>query len=488
MIEFTGERVVPGQVDVDLWNEHLARYTFAARLAAGKKVLDAGCGTGYGSAVLAQRAASVTGLDIAPEAIAYARENYGASGALFVEGSCLAMPLPEAAFDLVVSFEVIEHLADWKAFLGECKRVLAPGGVLLLSTPNREYYLEARRRSGPNPFHTHEFDYDELSSVLAALFSQVHVYVQNHVDGIALQPISVNGAGQPELLQAGPPAEPRVAHFFLAVCSSSLDPAPPALIYIPSTANVLHERELHINKLEVDVEGLREEKQRMVEMFRVQETALEEANHWSRDLDAKLGQANERIMQLQAELQQMATGYQAQIATLDTENRTKTEWALQLDKRLAAANERILELQSELEARDRLARDLDQQIASTSARITGLQSELEQLAATYGAKLSLLETEACARSEWGQRLTSDLEESNRKVQALEESVAGYAGKVAELEQENNAKTKWARGLEAELEARTKWALDMETQLKCVSASRWVRLGNRIGLGPRLGGN
>ena len=74
--EFTGERVVPGQVDVDLWNEHIARYAFAARLCRNRRVLDAGCGTGYGSAELALNAQLVTGIDVSAEALAYAAENF----------------------------------------------------------------------------------------------------------------------------------------------------------------------------------------------------------------------------------------------------------------------------------------------------------------------------------------------------------------------------------------------------------------------------
>mgnify|MGYP003623051184 CR=1 FL=1 len=70
MPEFTGERLIPGEVDIDLLNEHMARYNFAARLTRGKRVLDAGCGTGYGSLELARMAARVTGIDIAPEAAA----------------------------------------------------------------------------------------------------------------------------------------------------------------------------------------------------------------------------------------------------------------------------------------------------------------------------------------------------------------------------------------------------------------------------------
>jgi ubiquinone/menaquinone biosynthesis C-methylase UbiE len=76
LAEFTGERVIPGQVDRDLWNEHFARYLFAARLCRHKRVLDLACGTGYGAAGLAQTASQVVGLDYSTDALAYAKEEY----------------------------------------------------------------------------------------------------------------------------------------------------------------------------------------------------------------------------------------------------------------------------------------------------------------------------------------------------------------------------------------------------------------------------
>ena len=93
MAEFTGERVIPGEVDVDLLNEHLARYTFAARLARGKRVLDAGCGAGYGSAELARGAQSVVGVDCAAEAVDFARAHYALPNLDFEQASCAALPL-----------------------------------------------------------------------------------------------------------------------------------------------------------------------------------------------------------------------------------------------------------------------------------------------------------------------------------------------------------------------------------------------------------
>ena len=169
MPEFTGERVVPGLVDADLFNEHAARYEFAARLAGGRSgCLDAGCGSGYGSAELARTAGHVTGIDVSIDAIDYARTNFGAPNISFETGNCTS--LPDGPFDQIVAFEVIEHLPEWRAFLHEVRRTLAADGHFLVSTPNKLYYAESRGESGNNPFHVHEFEYAEFHAELRAVF------------------------------------------------------------------------------------------------------------------------------------------------------------------------------------------------------------------------------------------------------------------------------------------------------------------------------
>jgi ubiquinone/menaquinone biosynthesis C-methylase UbiE len=345
--EFTGERVIPGEVEADLWNEHLARYVFAVRYASGRRVLDAGCGAGYGSAELARVASIVVALDASADAVRYGREHYTAPNLHFLQASCAALPIPDASVDLITSFEVIEHLADWQAFLNEARRVLTPTGQLVISTPNKDYYAESRRLTGPNPYHVHEFDFDEFAARLRELSPHVTVYLENHVEAISFDPR--NGDATPELSAAGRAADPAAAHFYLAVCSNQAQPPAAPFLYLPSTANILRERELHIERLEGELatkdswlETLRKEKQNLVDMFRGLTAELERSNQWAHDLDEMLHSAQDRIIQLQEELETTISGYQARVAELESDTRVKTEWAERLQGELDAKGQELL--------------------------------------------------------------------------------------------------------------------------------------------------
>ncbi len=175
-LEFTGERFVPG-VAGEIWYEHWHRYLFAAPLVAGRDVLDIACGEGYGSALLARSAARVIGADIAPGAIAHARARYASRANLeFREADCAALPFPTASFDIVVSFETIEHVAAQDAFLDEVRRVLRDDGLFVLSSPNKIEYAD--KRGVVNAFHRRELYRGELAALLAPRFTQAAWYGQ----------------------------------------------------------------------------------------------------------------------------------------------------------------------------------------------------------------------------------------------------------------------------------------------------------------------
>jgi SAM-dependent methyltransferase len=184
--QFTGERFLPGVIG-EIAYEHCHRYAFARRFANGRRVLDAACGEGYGSALLAEVAASVIGIDIDAGVVAQASATYGKNGKVHFEvASASRLPLPDASIDVVVSFETIEHLeaVDQRPMLDEFARVLVPDGVLILSSPNRPEYSEARGYA--NPFHLHELDCDELAQLLQPRFPAQRWFRQRRYLGSAI--------------------------------------------------------------------------------------------------------------------------------------------------------------------------------------------------------------------------------------------------------------------------------------------------------------
>ncbi len=406
--EFTGERVIPGSVDVNLWNEHFARYAFAARLSRRRRVLDLGCGTGYGTAQLATSALSATGLDLSADAIAYARESYPASNLRWLQSSCAELPFRAATFDLAVAFEVIEHLNDWQQLLREVRRILAPGGQFIVSTPNKSYYAETRRLSGPNPFHTHEFEYEEFHDALHAVFPHVSLFLEDHTEGILFR--SVNARGAAEVRMDGGEEPPEDSNFFIAVCAMTLQTGAPTFVYLPKSANLLKERGDHIHRLEAELQTKNDwlaqsqrDHQKLVDLFRQQTTELEQRNAWADELNEKIIAAGQRIAQLQTELaeeqaaaRQVVEAYTEKVADLELDIAAKTQWAIETEQRLSAElHAKCEELaqcvalldQAErtVEERTNWARTLDRECQQLRAKIEIVQaSRWIKLGRTFG--------------------------------------------------------------------------------------------------------
>jgi SAM-dependent methyltransferase len=413
LAEFTGERVIPGQVDVDLLNEHLARYTFASRLARGKRVLDAGCGAGYGSAELAHSAQAVVGIDYAADAVGFAREHYRLPNLCFEQGSCDAIPHRDSSFDLIVAFEVIEHLAKWREFLREARRVLAPNGQFIVSTPNKAYYTESRGTEGANPFHVHEFEFEEFRTELRAIFPYVSLYLENHVAGVTFQPHEPGNTVEVRV-DAGEPA-PDESHFFVAVCAHRPQIGNPTFVYVPRAANVLRERERHIALLEHE---------------------LEEKDGWLQKALADHDALMRQFTVLQGDLEK------------------SNRWAAAMNEEILERRKRIADLQDEL-AREHEA--------------------WEQTSAAYEAKVAELERDIEDKIKWAHDVETALTAEVKKQTA---DLVAAVDALHRTEKELDDRTAWARRLQDELDATAQ-------QLALVRASRWVRLGRKVGLGPVL---
>jgi O-antigen biosynthesis protein len=158
----------------ELWGEHRSRYRFAARFVSGQRVLDMACGAGLGLSILEAARAWPVGVDYDAHALSEVRATMDSTHLICADAARL--PFPNASVDAVVSFETIEHVPDAGAMVAELRRVLKPGGQLVLSTPNKAFGPPERHTA--NKFHIREFTADELRELLTERFAEVQLYGQ----------------------------------------------------------------------------------------------------------------------------------------------------------------------------------------------------------------------------------------------------------------------------------------------------------------------
>jgi len=541
VLEFTGERVVPGQVEPDLWNEHLARYLFAARLAGRKRVLDMGCGTGYGAAELARLAASVAAFDLFPQAVALARSAYPLPNLHFLAASAAAIPFPDASFQLITCFEVIEHIADWQSLLKEAQRLLARGGQFIVSTPNKLYYAESREQIGPNPFHVHEFEYEEFREALTAVFPSVTLYLQNHVGGLSFQPVAAPNAQSPDLHLESSQSDPRQAHFFVAVCAVARQTGAPAFLHIPSTSNVLREREGHVHKLQDEIrlkdtwlKQHQEDLSKLLAAHTAQGQELEQAQSWAQTEHEQFEAARRELLAtVQACDERLAESERAANDVLD--RRTKEleaaqKWAQSEHEQFEAARGELLATgqayEERLAANERAANEiLDRRTEELESAQAWAQSEHEQfeasrrellataqayedrLAANESAAADLLNQRARELEKavkWAQSEHEQFEALGRELLAtseryealLETKTRRHQEDLSELNRRlDETKDQHQAGIgrlnaileqtESERQAAREEINRLRSILSAVQQSRWVKLGRSIKIGPDL---
>jgi SAM-dependent methyltransferase len=342
LIDWTGERCVPWGQEVQGIYEHLNRYYFAAPLAEGKRVLDLASGEGYGSAILAERAERVVGVDLDAQSVEHSRGAYALPNLEFVEGDMLDLSaFDDGEFDLVVCFEALEHVGEHDALLRGIGRVLAERGVLVLSTPDRDSY--AATLPEPNPFHVKELDRGELKALLARHFAHATLWRQNSLGGSRLA--RLDDAAD------GPFEETFVARrdqewkedvdvppmFYIAVASQTVLPEIPSTAYLVDLEwTALQDRAARVAELE----------QRVAELAAAGPLAPPlptDGDERAAALDriAELEQRLVDVAELEQAARERASQLDARIAALttviDTMTATRGWRALQVYRRLYAA-------------------------------------------------------------------------------------------------------------------------------------------------------
>lgn len=298
-MKFTGERYIPSEQG-EIRLEHFHRYTSILGMIAKKDVLDLSCGEGYGSYLMSDHAAYVTGVDISKETINHAVKKYKKSNLTFVECDALELVFPSNSFDVVVSFETIEHLTDQHKMVKEIKRVLRPGGKLLISSPNKSVYSAD---DAENEFHQKELNFQEIEKLLKDSFRFVNFYGQRLMIGSVIQPLHsapktaeiFSDDGDRIFNEAPMIANPK---YFIAVCSdrkSSLKSIAMSTLY-PTNLDLLNHYVGFAKWAKIMNSTVAERDAQIIDYNQ----KIEEVSVWAQSLKQQLADQEKRISELVA--------------------------------------------------------------------------------------------------------------------------------------------------------------------------------------------
>jgi 2-polyprenyl-3-methyl-5-hydroxy-6-metoxy-1,4-benzoquinol methylase/glycosyltransferase involved in cell wall biosynthesis len=402
---FMRERYVPGTWSELAAYEHLPRYAFAARFARGKRVLDFGCGAGYGSALLAEFADSVVGLDISGDALSYARSRYRHDTLSFVQDACFGASLPSASFDLIVCFEMIEHIDSPAqiALLEAFRRLLVGGGRLLISTPNPN----VTRLYGDNPFHQRELRYPEFEALLRAYFPHVELLAQTIQASVILRPLSRPAIRSEIATEADTEAVPSEPAAYLAICGDEPILPPLTMIYPDAARGYIDMRLEALKQRNIQLIARHRYVQLVADLQRTRRDAAHRQQQLAETHAQEMRRAQEALQRACAQLD----GLRAQ----DQERRAS----------LAESQQRIAQLTAASNRADAELVLLRQEIAAVSAR------EEEALAALEGARQELGRFRT-SLDEANAALTNQGTELSIALQQQQASQAGLAEANAEI--------------------------------------------------------
>jgi 2-polyprenyl-3-methyl-5-hydroxy-6-metoxy-1,4-benzoquinol methylase len=448
-VKFTGERYLPEVDGPEISYEHWHRYLYAAQFVAAKRVLDVASGEGFGSDLLAATAEHVIGVDSDPETIAHASKTYRRSNLEFLCGSAEAIPLTsEHTFDVVVSYETIEHLAEQqqRRFGAEIKRVLKPNGICIISTPNKLHYSDEANYN--NPFHVREYYEAEFVSYLRCFFQMVYIlgqrvyptsYIWSHTattqQSYECQIAFSDGRFQPV---SGDQKELR---YMIAVCSDTELTVPSNSVLLDISERAIRFRLQQLAEKERVVQCQRGEIEAIQQEQAAQRRAAEEQQALQRGLWELARERDALQRDVFTLRQQQAAAKRAtlerRIAALADERETLTREVVDLREVAEKQAEMDCRLQELTEANEAAERELAhlREVARDRAAMDRQLQELIQANEAAEAELARLRAAAQTQAEMScrlQELTQANEAAEREVSELRRTVAEQAEQLTAL--------------------------------------------------------
>ena len=436
ILEWTGERYVP-QMRGTIALEHLHRYAFASEYVQGLDVLDIASGEGYGSEMLSRTARHVYGVDIDEVSVTHAQRKYQSKNLEYRLGSCTEIPLLDSSVDIIVSFETIEHITDHEIMMLELKRVLRPGGVVLISSPEKNAYDDLNQN--PNPYHIRELNRGEFKLLLAkhfkhtALMGQrvLHGSVLVGVDGRATMDHTYDFSALPATIDSRHGLTKPV--YLVAICSDQP---------IKDPTGSLCEQDIRENEYYVELSKKCTDQEVVLKQSAAQVT---DRDQWLMDAKSAIDERDLRLIAFAGEIEQKnALHHQISEAIAQSKNQIATLEALaterdgQLEKLkevISAKDSEISILVKEQQGMDALLDDRDDEIRVLSESLTQQVSWNNQLS----GKIDQVSEEISTRN-------NEVEDLSKRISAKDDQIAEMERRMISLERRVMEKDNTIRNL------------------------------------------
>lgn len=416
-IEFSGERLTSGatgQVEI----EHYHRYLLARQFCRGLDVLDIASGEGYGTALIAQVARSVVGVEIDHVAVQASRSEFQKPNLSFEQGDARAIPLAHQSVDVIVSFETLEHLAEQEQFLLELRRVLRPGGMLVISTPDREIYSALGQP--PNPFHVLELTRSEFEALLLKHFANITVSAQRTLIGSAIA-----GGGGSAALQMFERRSDTIIE-----ASRRLSRAPYLVALASDAALPEFPDSLYVHRSDLDTDQLVRDQAERATIAAVDDAASARTQAEAAEIRAQAAEARTETARADTRAAQARVDEseclnkvaQEQLVKLGRETAAANDALAAADERVANAACRISVLEAERAKFDEAVRVLRQDLFSSSAQADSLAASLDQAL----ARVENAEAVAVARFADVQALANEVNRSATRLLGAEHDLAAQS--------------------------------------------------------------